>query len=226
MRVKCQSDGKLPLDEKSQDGSSYAGICGAYVAFRCHNKETYSLYVACLEFFRGFNMKRVRTLVFMALFISMDVVLTRMLGITTWIATSMVRISFGFIPIAFSGIMFGPVLAGVTAALSDTIGIMLFPSSTGPYFPGFTVSAFLCGVIYGLLLHKKQITFFRVLFTVLLIRLFVDVGLNTVWLTIMLKTSWKALIGIRLIVSAIMLPVQTVMIFTLWKALGERIHAK
>jgi hypothetical protein len=41
-RVKCQSDRKLPLDEKCLHKDTYAVIYGAYFAFRCH-KRVFSL---------------------------------------------------------------------------------------------------------------------------------------------------------------------------------------
>jgi ECF transporter S component (folate family) len=161
-------------------------------------------------------MKRVRTLVFMALFIAMNIVLTRFLSITTQI----VRIGFGFLPIAFAGIMFGPLAAGVVAAVADVVGVMLFPA--GPFFAGFTLSAFLGGVIYGLFLHKKP-TITRTILAVLLIRIFIDLGLNTLWLSMLYGKGWMVLISTRLIASAIMLPIQVILIYTLWNYVGKRI---
>ncbi len=38
--------------------------------------------------------------------------------------------------------------------LADLIGATLFPA--GPFFAGFTLSAFLTGLIYGLILYKRE----------------------------------------------------------------------
>lgn len=161
-------------------------------------------------------MKRIRTLIFMALFIALEIVLTRFFSIQTQI----VRIGFGFVPIAFAGIMFGPLAAGVTAAVADVTGIMLFPA--GPFFAGFTLSAFLGGIIYGLILHKKP-TIIRTILAVLLIRVFIDLGLNTLWLSILYGKGWIVLISTRLVASAVMLPIQVMLIYTLWRYVGSRI---
>ena len=162
-------------------------------------------------------MKKTRVMIFMALLISMEVVLTRFLSIQTPI----VRIGFGFLPIALSGIMFGPVIGGITAAIADALGVMLFPSVAGTYFPGFTLSAFLTGVIYGIMLYKKPKTILRIVLAVLLIRLFIDIGLNTFWISIIIKKAWILLITTRLVTSTIMLPIQTVLIYNVWSYIGK-----
>lgn len=60
------------------------------------------------------------------------------------------RIGFGSLPIIISGILFGPLVGGVVGTVADLIGFMLNPMG-GAYFPGFTISAALNGVIPGLL---------------------------------------------------------------------------
>lgn len=156
-------------------------------------------------------MKTTRVFVFLGLLISMEIVLTRFLSIQTPI----VRIGFGFIPVALSSIMFGPILGGITAMLSDIIGMIIFPQ--GAYFPGFTFSAFLSGVIYGCILYKKPNTIIRIAFAVLIVALFVDLGLNTLWLSIITGKAAMALIVPRFIKSAIMLPVQIFSIHMVWR---------
>lgn len=212
-------DGKEPLDEKSL----CFGICGAIVAFRCH-KRMIPLLWPCAAKREESKMKNIRIqirdiriLVFIGLFISMDVILTRFLAFQTPI----IRVSFGFLPIALSGIMFGPVVGGVTAMISDIIGMIIAPR--GPYFPGFTVSAFLTGAIYGLFLHKKERSVIRVLLAVLVITVFVDSFLNTIWLMIM-GLGNVGIILPRVFKNLIMVPVQTVMISLGWRYLGSFIE--
>jgi ECF transporter S component (folate family) len=158
-------------------------------------------------------MKQTRVLVYMALFISMEVVLTRLFAIQT----SIVRIGFGFIPIAFAGIMFGPVIGGVTAMIADIIGMIIMPK--GAYFPGFTFSALLTGAIYGFFLYGKPKTIFRVFTATLVISLLVDLGLNTIWLTMLTGNAAVAILPARLIARAILLPLQTIMVYILWRYL-------
>ncbi|WP_298841230.1 folate family ECF transporter S component [Clostridium sp.] len=160
-------------------------------------------------------MKNTRIFIFMGLLISIQIVLTRFFSIQTPI----VRIGFGFIPLVIASVMFGPVLGGITAAFSDILGMMLFPS--GVYFPGFTLSALLSGIIYGILLYKKPKTMFRIIIAVSIIIIFVDLGLNTYWLSIITGKGVVALFIPRLIKSIIMLPIQSLLIYSFLKFLPQ-----
>lgn len=160
-------------------------------------------------------MKNVKVIVFMGLFIALEVILTRFLSIKTPI----VRIGFGFLPIAFSAIMFGPIVGGITGALSDLVGMAIFPSGT--YFPGFTLSAFLSGAIYGLFLYKKPFTIIRTGVSVIIIKLFIDLVLNTVWLSILMNKAALAILPTRIVANAVMFPIQVLVIFMVWKAVGS-----
>jgi len=59
------------------------------------------------------------------------------------------RINLTSIPIILSGIMFGPLAGVVTGGLSDLLCYIIKPA--GPYFPGFTITAALTGLIPGLI---------------------------------------------------------------------------
>jgi len=187
-------------------------------AFRCHLKPNLFKWYICHLKRGGDCMSRTRTIAFVGLLVSMEIIFTRFLSFQTPI----VRIGFGFIPIAFSAILFGPLIGGLTGAIADIVGMMIFPA--GAYFPGFTLSAFLGGAIYGLLLHRRQVTVLNVTLSVLLITLFVDLGLNTLWLSIITGKAALVLLVPRLYKSAAMLPVQTATIYILWKYIGSHIN--
>lgn len=162
-------------------------------------------------------MSKTRTIAFVGLLVSMEIIFTRFLSFQTPI----IRIGFGFIPIAFTAILFGPVIGGLAAAIADVLGMMIFPK--GAYFPGFTLSAFLGGVVYGLFLYKKPVTVLNVALSILLITLFIDLGLNTLWLSMITGKAAIALLIPRIYKSAIMFPVQTATIYILWKYIGSYI---
>jgi ECF transporter S component (folate family) len=162
-------------------------------------------------------MSKTKTIVFVGLLVSMEVIFTRFLSFETPI----LRISFGFDPIAISAVLFGPVIGGLTAAIADILGMMIFPK--GAYFPGFTLSAFLGGVIYGLFLHRKQVTILNTAISVLLVSLFIDLGLNTLWLSMITGKAAAAILIPRIYARAVMFPIQTVTIHLVWKYIGSRI---
>lgn len=164
-------------------------------------------------------MKNINTkkLVYLSLFISLEVFLTRFLSIQTPI----VRIGFTFIPVALSAIMLGPIFSGISAALADIIGMMLFPSGT--YFPGFTVTAFLSGVVYGVFLYKT-VNLFRISAAVIIISLFVNLGLDTVWLWLITGKGIAILLPARLIKCTVMIPIQIIVIELVWRLVISRMN--
>ena len=53
-----------------------------------------------------------------------------------------------------SAIILGPKYSTVLAGLADLIGALLFPF--GSFFIGYTISALLTGLVYGLFLYNKD----------------------------------------------------------------------
>lgn len=100
-------------------------------------------------------MTNTRKLVMLALLTALTIVLARFLAFQIQI----LRISLEFIPILIAAILFGPLAGGIVGAVADVLGYVIKPMGT--FFPGFTISAFTTGFIYGLFFHKKQITWFR-----------------------------------------------------------------
>lgn len=65
------------------------------------------------------------------------------------------RINLTSVPIILSGMMFGPLVGLITGGLSDILCFIIKPS--GPYFPGFTITAALAGLLPGLIFkHMKK----------------------------------------------------------------------
>lgn len=163
-------------------------------------------------------MKKTVVLVHMSLLIAMNVLLTHIVPV---LKIDTIRISFGFVPVAFSSMLFGPVIGGIGAVLGDIIGMIIAPK--GPYFPGLTLSALLTGVIYGLFLFKKPKTTLRITLAVICITLFIDIVLNTYWLTFILGKGYLVMLPERIIKSLLMLPVQIILIKVLWNYVGMNI---
>lgn len=158
---------------------------------------------------------KIRKIMLISLFVSFEIILTRFLSVESPI----VRISFEFIPIALSAILFGPAAAGGAAAAADVLGMLIFPK--GAFFPGFTISAFISGFLYGAILYKKQITLWRVFIAVLSVNVACSLTLNTIWLVIFFHNGAYATLIARLMKCAVFLPVQTLMIYFIWRYVGS-----
>ncbi|WP_053955392.1 folate family ECF transporter S component [Inediibacterium massiliense] len=160
-------------------------------------------------------MKKSQKLVYLSLLVSIEIVLTRFFAIETPI----IRIGFGFLPVAMCGAIFGPVSAGLTAAVADILGMMIFPK--GAYFPGFTLSAFLGGTIYGVFLYQKEVNLKRVSIAVFVITIFVNLFLNTCWLSMITGKAAQILMIPRLKKEIIMFPIHVYLIFTVYKSMDK-----
>ena len=149
-------------------------------------------------FLRSFSAK---TLVFAGVFVALTVLFTYVFSIQT----PFLRLSFGILPIAVFGALFGPLPAGCMAMTADLLGTALY--APGLYFPGFTLSSFCCGMICGYFLHQKQLHFLRICMPFLIIFLCIDLGLNTLWLTLLYHKAASAFFLSRLIKGLICLPI-------------------
>ena len=146
------------------------------------------------------------TMVITAFMIALSVVLSKLVSINI----SFLRIGFGFLPIAILAILYGPVVAAVGYGLADLIGAWLFP--TGAFFPGFTLSAVLTGLIFGFVLYKKEVTIIRALIASALVCLGVNLLLNTWWLTFIIGKGFKVLLASRAVKEIVAIPVMALLI--------------
>ena len=95
-------------------------------------------------------MRKYYVMILCGLFIALQIVLGRLFAIDV----VFMRVSLLFVPVALGGAIFGPLWNGLLCAAADIIGFLLVPSQ-GPFFPGFTLSAFLSGFAYGFFLKYQ-----------------------------------------------------------------------
>lgn len=108
-----------------------------------------------------------------------------------------IKISFSGPFSKMPGIIFGPVVGGISAFLSDTIGYLIKP--TGPYIPWLGLTAILGGVLTPILWKALKNINIKYIQTVCII-LFSIIGLlgiiNHIQLTYYENSSWtKSLLG-------------------------------
>lgn len=138
-------------------------------------------------------MKNTRKLVFMALFIAMEIVLTR---VVSFMPSTITRISLSFIVYAFAGSMFGPIFGALSAGVGDLVGAVLFPPPGG-FMIGFTLSAIVTGFIFGFIkLRKGHLK--RLILVLLATTLIVDLGMTTLWVQILSKVPYTTLLISRI----------------------------
>ena len=122
-----------------------------------------------------------------------------------------IRVGFSFLPNVIIDFLYGPVVGGIFGGVMDIVKYIMNP--TGPFFPGFTISAIVGAVIYGIILYRQKVTILRVFMAQLLVKVVVNLMLNTVWLVMLYGYGLAAILLGRIISNAVMLPIDTVITF-------------
>ncbi|MCI6159559.1 MAG: folate family ECF transporter S component [Selenomonadaceae bacterium] len=164
---------------------------------------------------RLFSVKRTRELVLLGVFTSLTVLLARVFAIQT----PFVHFGLSFLPVALCAAWLGPVKAGTCAALADILGANLL--GTGAYFPGFTVSAFFTGWLYGIFFYRRRPNLWLVLAAFLLVTVFVHLLLNTVWLVLFYEKGASLILAARVPKLILCYPLECALFFFVWRYLSR-----
>ena len=156
------------------------------------------------------ELKDTRMLVFAALMIALRVA---MKSLSIPIAADL-RINTAFFINAFGAMIFGPVVAIVAAAISDTLGCILFP--TGAYFFPFIFIEIAGSLIFALFLYRARVTATRVILSRFCIDFFVNIVLNTpimwVYYKMVLGKSYTIFQLPRIIKNLALFPLESVLL--------------
>jgi len=161
-------------------------------------------------FLRNF---KTRNIVYYALLIALNVVLTRIGSIRiSGGGVEIIRIGFGGYPVIFAGIMFGPLAGGIIGALGDIIGVIISPG--GAYMPHFTLTAALTGIIPGYIMRncknkECKTSTKRLLLAIGIGQIVTSIILTPYFLKILFGVHFVASLPSRLVSQAINIPIYT-----------------
>ena len=141
------------------------------------------------------------TLTCLALLTAMQIVLARYLAIPV---SESIRFSFSFIPVVIAARRFGVV--------GGFLGAIIFPTG-GAYFPGFTATAVVSGLIYGLYLGKKS-SAVRIILSVLTSQILCTLLMNSYWVSTLYGSDFGAVFISRIPQSIVMSLLQIIFMVT------------
>lgn len=159
---------------------------------------------------KGFSLK---TLVMLALLVALAVIFKRFLGYND----KVLSLSFGFVPIAMAGMLFGPMGGLIAGALADVVGALLFPF--GAFNPLFTLVQASTGLIYGFFLHPQGTTKQRIALAQLCVSVLLYMLANTLILVPIVGKGFMALLPLRALKILLFFPVE---VFVLIKMVEYR----
>ncbi len=144
----------------------------------------------------------VKSISIIGILVAMEIILARF-SIHTW----NLKIGFSFVPVVVAAIFYGPVTAGLVGAIGDIMGYILFP--VGAYFPGFTLTAFVTGMIFGFFLRKSQ-SVLNIVLAVLCVQIFVSQFMITYWISFLYGSPYWALFATRIYQTAAMIAIEII----------------
>lgn len=149
------------------------------------------------------ELKSLSTLTTLSLLMALNIVMSQTLSIKIG---SEFSIGLGFLAIAAAAYFYGPIAGGITAALCDLIKALFFPF--GPFFPGWTLSAFIGGFIYGMFFYKKEVKLYHCILAKVLIAVIVNILLNALWIHLTYGSPYLPLLSARIIKNVITIPIE------------------
>lgn len=193
-------------------------------------------------------MSKIKKVVIAALLLATMIISDRFLSFNTTFFT----INVSFIPALITAILLGPIYSMLVFGLTDYIGAHLFPF--GEYFAGFTLSAVIKGLIYGIFLYPGlkekfldtkigESKFGKVISNVLLpkesstkrfivnlivssiiVRFIVNIFLQALWLNILFGKAYLAIIPTRFVTQLVMFIVQIIVTPGIYNILKKEVN--
>jgi len=123
----------------------------------------------------------------------------------------MLEIGFDFLTQAATGYLCGPWVAALSGFGTDILGYFLRPN--GGYFPGFTLSAVLQGMVYGFFYFKKPVTVPRIIACKAVVTVLFNFFLTPLWLHMMYGQAFVLLSTMRFFKNAVKFPLDVALLF-------------
>ncbi len=161
----------------------------------------------------------VKMLTQVAVLIAAEILLSRVFSISTW----SLKIGFAFVPLAICASLYGPLWGAVAGGLSDFIGAILLP--IGPYFPGFTLTNALTGMVFGLFLRRRPASIVGICAATAINCLVLSLLLNSFWVSILYESPLPAVLPTRLLQNAVMIPVEIAVLTALRRPVARLAHS-
>ena len=136
--------------------------------------------------FRSKSEQQLFRLCSLALLCAMQIVFARFLVVQV---SDSIRFSFSFIPVVIAARYFGITGSVTVYALSDFLGAIIFPTG-GTFQIGFTITAAVSGLIYGIFLSVKTERFFISFDKKTIIRIVLSALTSQIVCTLFLNSFW------------------------------------
>ena len=166
------------------------------------------------------KQSRVFKTVASGLLIAVSILLTRLMaGNFLILGVPAARFSLGYLPILLAGALLGPGWGAGVGLIADVLGFFIFPN--GAYFPPISLTSALAGLIPGLvfILLPRWRLWSKTLLSAAVVQVGCSLFLQTYWLSLLYGKGYLLLLGPRTAVALVLIPVYTLLLIALLKAL-------
>ena len=166
------------------------------------------------------KLKSVKYLAIMGMMIAMKVVLN---NIRIPVSDNL-NIMFTYIPAALEGLIIGPAAAMVSGFITDMLGVMT--SNYGPFFPGYTLTKILSGLIYGLFFYRQKPTLPRIAACKVVINYGINVALGSLWSSMMMGKAYMVYFSTSIVKNTILLPIEIAILYLVFRVITPILKRK
>ena len=165
-------------------------------------------------------LKDVRYLSIMAVFIAIKV----LMGSAYIPLSESLQIKFSFLAICVEASIIGPVAGMVSGMVTDLVGFILFPS--GPFFPGYTLSAMLTEIIYASFLYGKPLSMVRIALAKTVNNYLVNVCIGSIWSSMLYGNLYIYYFMRSIVKNTLLLPIEVILLILLFNLIGRTLKAR
>jgi len=161
------------------------------------------------------ELKKLKTIVVTGLLIAIGIIL----GQFSIQISQSTKIGISFIATQLTAMLFGPVVGGIMGGVSDILKFIIKP--TGNFLIGYTINAMVGPILYGIMLYKKPISFWRILFSKAVVAVLVNLLLGCYWQYLYFGAAIVAILPGKVLQQVIQVPVQSVLFYIVVVALKK-----
>ncbi len=164
------------------------------------------------------ELTKIQSMAICAMLLALRVVVGYFSNLTLAVSPD-IKIGFGFLPVAMAAMVCGPVGGMIVGGMGDILSFLIAPM--GYYFPGWTISGMLVGLFYGIFLYKSKRLLVNIIVCEVIIGIFVEVALGSLWLLIQYQKAFWLMAGLRGLKTLVAIPIEAVLIFFFSKVLSK-----
>ena len=99
-------------------------------------------------------------------------------------------LSLSYLVFSLIAMIYGPITGFIIGFFSDIFGYFIAPSAYGFYLP-YTLNSMLAGLTYGICFYKTNISYTKCLMSRLIVNLFINVLLGSIWWSILNNFTYE-----------------------------------